>query len=113
MGDEAGGVSAFDNQKREVVYQLRTARRSVSRIIPHPKGIIVSYCKWLSPSLSSPFSSGDGTVALYRRDFAVDHPTLEFSGSDIDPIYDMGLHENTLYTASRDNCIRKYTIPDL
>ncbi|EDV20795.1 uncharacterized protein TRIADDRAFT_60810 [Trichoplax adhaerens] len=37
--------------------------------------------------------------------------TIELSGSDCDPIYDIAIHENKVYNCCRDGRIRQYAIP--
>ncbi|XP_014674763.1 PREDICTED: proteasomal ATPase-associated factor 1-like isoform X2 [Priapulus caudatus] len=54
-------------------------------------------------------STGDGSC-LYR-DVTKAESTLEFSGSDGDAIHQVAHAGRTVYTACRDGCIRKFSIP--
>uniref|UniRef100_A0AC35GVY4 Uncharacterized protein n=1 Tax=Panagrolaimus sp. PS1159 TaxID=55785 RepID=A0AC35GVY4_9BILA len=53
----------------------------------------------------------DGTVAAYEDQalFSNGSATIEFTGSDCDPVYDISTNNNSLFSACRDKVIRKYS----
>lgn len=53
----------------------------------------------------------DGTLTAYHDEtlFTTAEPTIEFTGSDCDPIYDASVSPNALISGCRDKVIRKYS----
>ena len=57
----------------------------------------------------------DGACVWYPFDgiSSIGNQRVILTGSDVDPVYSIAADEDFIFTASRDGCIRKYSIHEL
>jgi proteasomal ATPase-associated factor 1 len=98
VGTEKGSINVYDLRTKKQQMVIETQRGKCNRLLH--QGVL---------GLVAAFN--DGSVASYNDEtlFTTALPTIEFTGSDCDPIYDMSTNNSSLFTACRDSVIRKYS----
>jgi len=95
-GLEDGSIMIYDLRNTKYAYShLEIGKSRILCITPYPgKSLLIG--------------KGDGSCSCIQPIESTNTITMELTGPDCDPIYDLSLHDNFVYTASRDKTIRKY-----
>lgn len=105
VGDNMMAAGLEDG--RLVYYDIRNTRLP-QRILKYGKSSINCVQSFHGDSIL--IGRGDGSCCCIRNQVTSDVITMEMSGPNCDPLFDVKCHENFVYTTCRDSVVRKYKL---
>lgn len=114
VGCQGGEIMTFDIRKSTPVVRkyVSATQTPILDLLMHPRSPKPNRPGVDESNRSFWASKSDGTCVLINPAFATETSarTIQLSGSDCDPVYQLKHDGNNIFTACRDGMIRRYSI---